>query len=101
MTDVRGSSGVCDDKCGCPSPCPGSSSCSAIVVQERGEEMIQAWKTRDARVGSIAAATPAPAPRLSPLLLLLLVASALKVAPVLLVLSRSSSYYSTPFYHYY
>ncbi|KAL7257279.1 hypothetical protein ACSBR1_003561 [Camellia fascicularis] len=27
MTDVRGSSGVCDDKCGCPSPCPGSSSC--------------------------------------------------------------------------
>ena len=73
----------------------------AIVVEERREEMIQAWKTRDARVGSIATATPAPAPRLSPLLLLLLAASALKVAPVLLVLSRSSSYYSTPFYHYY
>ncbi|KAL7237260.1 hypothetical protein ACSBR2_003531 [Camellia fascicularis] len=71
----------------------------AIVVEERGEEMIQAWKTRDACVGSIAAATPAPAPRLSPLLPL--AASALQVAPVLLVLSRSSSYYSTPFYHYY
>ncbi|KAI9181393.1 hypothetical protein LWI28_014598 [Acer negundo] len=27
MADVRGSSGVCNDRCGCPSPCPGGLAC--------------------------------------------------------------------------
>ncbi|KAL5788996.1 hypothetical protein ACOSP7_005945 [Xanthoceras sorbifolium] len=27
MADVRGSSLVCNDRCGCPSPCPGGLAC--------------------------------------------------------------------------
>ncbi|KAI3736469.1 hypothetical protein L6452_16011 [Arctium lappa] len=27
MADVRGSVVICDEKCGCPSPCPGGATC--------------------------------------------------------------------------
>ncbi|EYU40477.1 hypothetical protein MIMGU_mgv1a017202mg [Erythranthe guttata] len=27
MSDMRGSAVVCDDRCGCPSPCPGGIGC--------------------------------------------------------------------------
>ncbi|KAJ8530335.1 hypothetical protein K7X08_037170 [Anisodus acutangulus] len=27
MTDVRGSSATCNERCGCPSPCPGGVAC--------------------------------------------------------------------------
>ncbi|XP_015159382.1 metallothionein-like protein 4B [Solanum tuberosum] len=27
MADVRGSCGTCNERCGCPSPCPGGISC--------------------------------------------------------------------------
>ncbi|KAI8553899.1 hypothetical protein RHMOL_Rhmol05G0052200 [Rhododendron molle] len=32
MTDARGSSGICSDSCGCPSPCPGGTSCSCYTT---------------------------------------------------------------------
>ncbi|GKB88690.1 metallothionein-like protein 4B [Tanacetum coccineum] len=28
MADVRGSGVICDERCGCPSPCPGGVKCS-------------------------------------------------------------------------
>ncbi|KAL6514485.1 hypothetical protein OROGR_020064 [Orobanche gracilis] len=27
MADMRGSGVMCDDRCGCPSPCPGGTTC--------------------------------------------------------------------------
>nr|AAD02561.1 PGPS/NH21 [Petunia x hybrida] len=27
MADLRGSSAICDERCGCPSPCPGGVAC--------------------------------------------------------------------------
>ncbi|KAF7142801.1 hypothetical protein RHSIM_Rhsim05G0047200 [Rhododendron simsii] len=32
MTDARGSSGICSDMCGCPSPCPGGTSCRTLKI---------------------------------------------------------------------
>nr|GMD45700.1 metallothionein-like protein 4B [Ipomoea batatas]GME18882.1 metallothionein-like protein 4B [Ipomoea batatas] len=32
MADMRGSSGICDERCGCPSPCPGGISCRCVSV---------------------------------------------------------------------
>ncbi|GJZ62013.1 chlorophyll A/B binding protein [Tanacetum coccineum] len=50
MADMRGSGVICDERCGCPSPCP--------VAR------VEAWRlavesTRDARVANTADATPA------------------------------------------
>ncbi|CAA0823211.1 EC protein homolog 2 [Striga hermonthica] len=30
MADMRGSAAVCDDRCGCPSPCPGGTTCRCV-----------------------------------------------------------------------
>nr|GMC88170.1 metallothionein-like protein 4B [Ipomoea batatas]GME01161.1 metallothionein-like protein 4B [Ipomoea batatas] len=32
MADMRGSSAICDERCGCPSPCPGGISCRCVSV---------------------------------------------------------------------
>ncbi|KAK3195603.1 hypothetical protein Dsin_026913 [Dipteronia sinensis] len=40
MADVRGSSGVCNDRCGCPSPCPGGLACRC--ASKEGNERLRA-----------------------------------------------------------
>ncbi|KAL0348551.1 UNVERIFIED_CONTAM: hypothetical protein Sangu_1082900 [Sesamum angustifolium] len=57
MADVRGSGVVCDDRCGCPSPCPGGIACA-----QQGVGMIRQRSTSSAPAGNTAAAIPAPVP---------------------------------------
>ncbi|KAL0412343.1 UNVERIFIED_CONTAM: hypothetical protein Sradi_1436000 [Sesamum radiatum] len=57
MADMRGSGVVCDDRCGCPSPCPGGIACA-----QQGAGMIRQRSTSSAPAGNTAAATPAPVP---------------------------------------
>ncbi|KAK2665718.1 hypothetical protein Ddye_004292 [Dipteronia dyeriana] len=33
MANVRGSCGVCNDRCGCPSPCPGGLACRCASME--------------------------------------------------------------------
>ncbi|KAL3618093.1 hypothetical protein CASFOL_038414 [Castilleja foliolosa] len=59
MADVRGNAVACDDRCGCPSPCPGDTTCA-----RRAGMIRPAWSTSSARAGSTVGATHAPVPRL-------------------------------------
>ncbi|KAL6497944.1 hypothetical protein OROHE_026790 [Orobanche hederae] len=63
MADMRGSGVICDDRCGCPSPCPGGTTCArqaGIVVVI----LAARWSTSSARVGNTVGATHVPVPRL-------------------------------------
>ncbi|KAL6531929.1 hypothetical protein OROMI_028292 [Orobanche minor] len=59
MADMRGSGVTCDDRCGCPSPCPGGTTCAhqAVVI------LAARWSTSSARAGNTVGATHAPVPR--------------------------------------
>ncbi|KAK4477277.1 hypothetical protein RD792_016491 [Penstemon davidsonii] len=59
---MRGSrSGSCDDRCGCPAPCPGGIACAHLAEEE--EEMRQRWSTSSARAGNTVDAIPVSVPR--------------------------------------
>ncbi|KAG8502063.1 hypothetical protein CXB51_000228 [Gossypium anomalum] len=58
--EVRGLA-ACNDRCGCPSPCPGGTTCSNETVAEPARRT-----TSGARAGSIADAIHAHAARLKP-----------------------------------
>ncbi|KAI3446352.1 hypothetical protein Pfo_003017, partial [Paulownia fortunei] len=51
MSDMRGSRGVaCNDRCGCPSPCPGGNSCRYVRCWCRckckyGAQAVLVWRT--------------------------------------------------------
>ncbi|XAR59894.1 hypothetical protein NMG60_11015898 [Bertholletia excelsa] len=39
MADLKGAAVVCDDKCGCPTPCPGGSVCRCYATTVKGGDV--------------------------------------------------------------